>query len=98
MLTLFSAGRQGVIRWGNRDPADFCRETPVVFGAEAYRNSTGNLGLENSAGKSLPSGYCFEARLHERSEYSLEDQQALDLPLPEFSKIFCAALKCCPGE
>jgi hypothetical protein len=33
------------------DPADFCRKTPCVSGAEVYRKSTGGLDLGKSSGK-----------------------------------------------
>ena len=50
-MTLFSAGRQTVTGCRIEDPADFCRKMAADFGAEVYRNSTGDLGLGKSAGK-----------------------------------------------
>jgi hypothetical protein len=40
--------------WLIQDPADFCRKTPAVFGAEVYRKSTGVSVLGKSAAKELP--------------------------------------------
>jgi hypothetical protein len=49
--TLSPAGRQGVTGWRTEDPADFCRKTAAVFGAEVYRKSTGDLEPRKSAAK-----------------------------------------------
>ena len=38
--TLISVGRQRVNSWRIQDPADFCRKTQAVFGAEVYWKST----------------------------------------------------------
>ena len=53
-VTLFPPGRQRVKAGRIQDPADFCRKTPAVFGAEVYRKSTGVSLLGKSSGKELP--------------------------------------------
>jgi hypothetical protein len=43
-------GRQRVTSCRIQDPADFCRKMAAAFGAEVYRSSTDDSGLEKSAG------------------------------------------------
>ena len=50
-MTLFLAGGQEVTSWWIEDPAVLCGKTQIVFGAEVYRKSTGDLVVGKYLGK-----------------------------------------------